>query len=170
MHSTGGDVAGTLRTMLAVLDFDRGVLAAVTGAASGAIRSHGRYDSLVALIAGSRRYHDAVGSILHVGGERFGLIHFDESGHYTGYATNSTCAAGTGGFLDQQARRLNLAGAEELAAVALRNTGPIPKIATRCAVFAKTDLVHAQQEGFFTRPDLRRPLLRRGQAHRRRSV
>lgn len=143
-----GDVAGALKTLLAAMDLSRGVLVAVTGTASGAIRSHGRYDSLVALIAGCRRHHGTAGAILHVGGERFGLIHFDESGHYTGYRTNSTCAAGTGGFLDQQARRLNLADAEELAAVALQNTGPIPKIATRCAVFAKTDLVHAQQEGF----------------------
>ena len=28
------------------------------------------------------------------------------------------------------------------------NRGEIPKIASRCAVFAKTDLSHAQQEGF----------------------
>jgi len=67
---------------------------------------------------------------------------------YSRYQTNTTCAAGTGAFLDQQARRLNLSSAGELAAVALRSTGAPPKIATRCAVFAKTDLAHAQQEGF----------------------
>ena len=31
---------------------------------------------------------------------------------------------------------------------AFSNQGAIPKIASRCAVFAKTDLVHAQQEGY----------------------
>ena len=34
------------------------------------------------------------------------------------------------------------------AALALENREPLPKIASRCAVFAKTDLVHAQQEGY----------------------
>ena len=121
---------------------------AVTGSASPAIRAHGRYESLVALITGCREYHGDAGSILHVGGERFGLVLFDEAGRYTRYQTNTACAAGTGGFLDQQARRLNLSGAAELAAVARRSTGEAPQIATRCAVFAKTDLAHAQQEGF----------------------
>ena len=89
-----------------------------------------------------------IGSILLVGGERFGVIHFDEEGNYKKFRTNSSCAAGTGSFLDQQARRLNLEGAEELARIALKHEGGIPKIASRCAVFAKTDLVHAQQEGY----------------------
>ena len=143
-----GDPAGTLKGLLSQLGRHGGWWVAVTGSAPAAIRAHGRYDSLVALITGCRAYHGEVGSILHVGGERFGLVQFDAAGRYTRYQTNTACAAGTGGFLDQQARRLNLSGAAELAAVAQRSTGEPPKIATRCAVFAKTDLAHAQQEGF----------------------
>ena len=41
-----------------------------------------------------------------------------------------------------------LEGIEELGVIASTNTGVIPKIASRCAVFAKTDLIHAQQEGY----------------------
>ena len=143
-----GDPAGTLKGLLSQLGRHGGWWVGVTGSAPAAIRAHGRYDSLVALITGCRAYHGEVGSILHVGGERFGLVQFDAAGRYTRYQTNAACAAGTGGFLDQQARRLNLSGAAELAAVAQRSTGEPPKIATRCAVFAKTDLAHAQQEGF----------------------
>jgi predicted CoA-substrate-specific enzyme activase len=143
-----GDAAGTLQEQMAQLGLRGGLRVAVTGSAPAAIRAHGRYDSLVALITGCRQYHGDVGSILHVGAERFGLVQFDAAGRYTRYQSNTTCAAGTGGFLDQQARRLNLSGAGELAAVALRSTGEPPKIATRCAVFAKTDLAHAQQEGY----------------------
>jgi predicted CoA-substrate-specific enzyme activase len=143
-----GDAAGTVLRLLANLNLPGEVRVAVTGAAPRTIRAHGRFDSLVALITGCREYHAEVGSILHVGGERFGLVEFDAAGRYTRYQTNTTCAAGTGGFLDQQARRLNLSDAGELAAMALRSTGSAPKIATRCAVFAKTDLAHAQQEGF----------------------
>jgi predicted CoA-substrate-specific enzyme activase len=95
-----------------------------------------------------RRRHGQAGAILTVGGERFSLVTFDEAGNYLGCKTNTSCAAGTGSFLDQQARRLNLPGSETLAALALKNRGPLPQIASRCAVFAKTDLIHAQQEGF----------------------
>jgi predicted CoA-substrate-specific enzyme activase len=143
-----GDAAGTVQRLLAGRDLHGGVRVAVTGAVPGAIRAHAHYDSLVSLITGCREYVAHVGAILHVGGERFGLVQFDAAGHYSRCQTHTTCAAGTGGFLDQQARRLNLSGVEELAALALRSTGEPPKIATRCAVFAKTDLAHAQQEGF----------------------
>jgi predicted CoA-substrate-specific enzyme activase len=143
-----GDAGGTLKLLLSRFDLREGVGVAVTGSAPEAILAHGRFDPLVALITGCRAHHPPFGSILHVGGERFGLVRFDAAGRYTGYQTHSTCAAGTGGFLDQQARRLNLSGAAELATVALQRSGALPKIATRCAVFAKTDLAHAQQEGF----------------------
>jgi predicted CoA-substrate-specific enzyme activase len=143
-----GDAGGALGRLLAPIDLAGGVRIALTGTAPGAIQAHGRYDSLIALIAGCRAYHPGLGCILHVGGERLGLVEFDAAGNYTRYRTHTSCAAGTGGFLDQQARRLNLAGAEELAAMALESAGPAPRIATRCAVFAKTDLAHAQQEGF----------------------
>lgn len=56
---------------------------------------------------------------------------------------NSICAAGTGSFLDQQARRLNLS-IEEFGKIALSSKNP-PRIAGRCSVFAKTDMIHLQQ-------------------------
>ncbi|MCP4022950.1 MAG: CoA activase, partial [Desulfobacteraceae bacterium] len=87
-------------------------------------------------------------SILVVGGEKFGRLFFDENGDYLNYKSNTSCAAGTGSFLDQQARRLMLEGSENISRMAIANTKTIPQIATRCAVFAKTDLIHAQQEGY----------------------
>jgi len=87
-------------------------------------------------------------SILVVGAEKFMVIKFDPDGKFESARTNSSCAAGTGSFLDQQAYRLNLSGIEELCAIALRNKGTIPDIASRCSVFAKTDLIHAQAEGY----------------------
>ena len=44
--------------------------------------------------------------------------------------------------------RLSLASTQELSRLALENRGQIPMIASRCAVFAKTDIIHAQQEGY----------------------
>ena len=107
-----------------------------------------QYDNQLSIIAAAHHFHDNVGSILSVGGEKFGLIRFDRDGHYLNFRSNTPCAAGTGSFLDQQANRMNLSGIAELSRMASHNKGAIPKIATRCAVFAKTDLAHAQQEGF----------------------
>ena len=104
-------------------------------------------DAQIALITGCARSFPCIGSILYVGAEHFGLIRLDEEGEYRGTRTNSSCAAGTGSFLDQQARRLGLEGIEELAERAMASTRPTPRISTRCAVFARTDLVHAQQAG-----------------------
>ena len=87
-------------------------------------------------------------SILHVGAERFFLLELDEKGSYTHTSHSSSCAAGTGSFLDQQALRLNLKDTAHLSDMALQNHSAIPDIAARCSVFAKTDLIHAQQKGY----------------------
>jgi len=110
-----------------------------------------RYDTQICVIAAVKQFYPQVGSILFVGGEHFGLITFNEQGDYERYRSNSICAAGTGSFLDQQAVRLKLEGIEELSTIAFCNRNHVPKIATRCAVFAKTDLIHAQQEGYSLR-------------------
>jgi predicted CoA-substrate-specific enzyme activase len=107
-----------------------------------------RYDARLALIEGARAACPGLRTILHVGAERFFLLRFDADGRYLDLKSNSSCAAGTGGFLDQQARRLSQQGSDELGRRALASRGDYPRIASRCSVFAKTDLIHAQQEGY----------------------
>ena len=60
------------------------------------------------------------------------------------FAMNSLCAAGTGAFLDQQARRMGLSIEREFGELALASEHP-PRIAGRCSVFAKSDMIHLQQ-------------------------
>jgi predicted CoA-substrate-specific enzyme activase len=93
--------------------------------------------------AASRRFPDAA-NILDIGGRSCTLIHLDRNGRFLGFTTNSLCAAGTGSFLDEQARRLDL----DYATIGdfAFDRAP-PSIASRCAVFAKSDLIHRQQEG-----------------------
>ncbi len=102
----------------------------------------------VAVIKATKILNNQARSLLLVGAEKFMLIKFDEIGNFESVRSNSSCAAGTGSFLDQQAFRLNLTGVEELCEIALRNIDPVPDIASRCSVFAKTDLIHAQQLGY----------------------
>ena len=61
----------------------------------------------------------------------------------TDFAMNSSCAAGTGSFLDQQASRLGIR-IEQFGPLALESSSS-PSVAGRCSVFAKSDMIHLQQ-------------------------
>jgi predicted CoA-substrate-specific enzyme activase len=143
-----GEIDKTLRSLLHAIDVARVSGIAMTMSGPQILRAVSRYDSQIAMIAAIKKYHPDVGSILFVGAENFGLITFNEQGEYERFHANSSCAAGTGSFLDQQAQRLNLKSIDKLSSIAFCNREYSPKIATRCAVFAKTDLIHAQQEGY----------------------
>ena len=104
-------------------------------------------DIQTALIRASRYPDKKYDHILHVGAEKFYLVIKDPEGRYDSSRTNTSCAAGTGSFLDQQAKRLDIPSIEEFCKLAERNSDNVPDIASRCSVFAKTDLIHAQQEG-----------------------
>lgn len=62
------------------------------------------------------------------------------------YERNGECAAGTGSFIDQQAVRMNYS-VEEIGSLVAQAEG-CANIAGRCSVFAKTDMIHAQQRGY----------------------
>ncbi len=106
------------------------------------------FDTQTSIIEAVKKLYPLPGALLYVGAARFHLVNFDEKGNYTDTITNTSCAAGTGSFLDQQAERLKIDGITGLCQTANRNRGEIPEIASRCAVFAKTDLIHTQQAGY----------------------
>ncbi|MBA7509441.1 hypothetical protein ES705_01391 [subsurface metagenome] len=79
-------------------------------------------------------------TVIEIGGQDSKFIDLA----YGDYAMNELCAAGTGAFLDQQASRFDLT-IEEFTRLALKSRNP-STIAGRCSVFAKTDMIHLQQE------------------------
>lgn len=81
-------------------------------------------------------------TIIEIGGEDSKLI-FLQEGRIKDFSMNSVCAAGTGSFLEQQAERLRLT-IEEFSHTAAQSQRP-SKIAGRCSVFAKSDMIHLQQ-------------------------
>ncbi len=93
--------------------------------------------------------HPEVKTIIDMGGEdsKLILVERDAEGRFEilDFSLNSLCAAGTGSFLDQQATRLGYT-IEEFGKVALKSKNP-PRIAGRCSVFAKSDMIHLQQIG-----------------------
>ncbi|MCX7933862.1 MAG: hypothetical protein N3A66_01220, partial [Planctomycetota bacterium] len=104
-------------------------------------------DPIVAGVEAARRLAPDARNILQIGGGSFSLTQLDEAGRYRRSTLNSACASGTGAFLDQQALRLQVSPSE-LARLAMSYDKPPPSVATRCAVFAKSDMIHLQQQGF----------------------
>jgi predicted CoA-substrate-specific enzyme activase len=88
--------------------------------------------------------HPDVRTIIEVGGQD-SKVTIVRDGLVVDFAMNLVCAAGTGSFLDAQARRLNIT-LEELSRAALGSKRPTT-IAGRCAVFAESDMIHKQQIG-----------------------
>jgi predicted CoA-substrate-specific enzyme activase len=88
-------------------------------------------------------------TVIEIGGEDSKIIVLEKdplTGHsrLVDFEMNSICAAGTGSFLDQQARRIGVPIEKEFGEMALRSVDP-PRIAGRCSVFAKSDMIHQQQ-------------------------
>ena len=107
-------------------------------------------NEIIAQAAGTTRFHPEVKTILEIGGEDSKLIVLgrespDKPAKVTDFAMNGVCAAGTGSFLDQQASRMGIS-IEQFGDVALQSVQP-PRVAGRCSVFAKSDMIHLQQIG-----------------------
>lgn len=112
--------------------------------------------------AGVQFLHPEVRTIFEMGGESSKYIRLEKD-PYSGklsivdFEKSGDCAAGTGSFMDQQASRLKYE-IEEVGDIAM-STEKEAKIAGRCSVFAKTDMIHAQQKGY-TPPEVLKGLCR----------
>jgi predicted CoA-substrate-specific enzyme activase len=106
-------------------------------------------NEIIAQVTSTSRLYPEARTVIEIGGEDSKLIFLEPdplNGHSTlvDFEMNSICAAGTGSFLDQQARRIGVPIENEFGAMSLKSTDP-PRIAGRCSVFAKSDMIHHQQ-------------------------
>jgi predicted CoA-substrate-specific enzyme activase len=85
-----------------------------------------------------------VRTIIDIGGQDSKIIIL-ENGVAVDFAMNLLCAGGTGSFLDAQAFRLGIP-VEKFGELALQSKNPTT-IASRCTVFAESDMIHKQQVG-----------------------
>jgi predicted CoA-substrate-specific enzyme activase len=105
------------------------------------------YSSSLTIASGMvHRYPDAR-TIIQIGGQSSLIVELEDGLKKPWkVASNSLCAAGTGRFLEQQAYRMGIT-MDDFARLALQCKVMPPRIAARCSVFAKTDLIHLQQKG-----------------------
>lgn len=83
-------------------------------------------------------------AVIELGGEDAKILFFDQSGGFE-ERMNGSCAGGTGAFIDQMATLLAVS-LEELDSLA-QNHKFIHTIASRCGVFAKTDIQPLLNQG-----------------------
>ncbi len=146
-----GKPVDSLVSILSDLEGWEGSKASFTGSAARSASSTagcGIINEVVALAASIPLYCPQAKSVIEMGGQDSKLLLFRQTSDglvFDDFSMNSVCAAGTGSFLDQQASRLGLK-TEELGELALQCTHP-PRIAGRCSVFAKSDMIHLQQIG-----------------------
>ena len=106
-------------------------------------------NEIIAQSKASIRLRPDVRTVIELGGEDSKLILLEGDGatgelRMKDFAMNTVCAAGTGSFLDQQAARLGVSIEGRFGELALKSAHP-PRIAGRCSVFAKSDMIHLQQ-------------------------
>ncbi|MDP2983132.1 MAG: acyl-CoA dehydratase activase [Candidatus Latescibacter sp.] len=142
--------------LVPILEIIRDASYRITVTGSGGKLAGARYgvpviNEFTAIVEAVNHFHPQTRTVFEMGGEtsKFILLGYNENiGKLViiDYGTNGDCAAGTGAFMDQQASRLKfriedvgdiVAGAEKAA-----------QIAGRCSVFAKSDMIHAQQRGY----------------------
>ena len=128
---------GASAVRLGVTGGGKGLLAGLAGV-------HAEND-LVAVVAAATRIHPGARGIIEVGGHQSKWIKLGPAGELESFSLNDQCAAGSGAFLEQQAGRLGMTIGQlaDMAAMAARGA----TVAGRCAVFAKSDMIHLQQKG-----------------------
>lgn len=113
------------------------------------LKDSGFLEDVPAIVEGTKLLAPSACSIMEIGsqGSRF-ITQIDQVPQF---ATNGHCAGGTGSFFEDQMSRLGLS-IEDYSELVEQATS-VPRLSGRCAVFAKTDIVHRQQEGVRT-PDI----------------
>ena len=90
----------------------------------------------------AQKYLDDIDCIIELGGEDAKILFMD---HGLEVRMNGTCAGGTGAFIDQMATLLNIS-IDKMNDYALNHT-KLYTIASRCGVFAKTDIQALLNQG-----------------------
>ncbi len=121
------------------------VKAAITGSAGLGVANASGMDFVqeVFATAGSvKQLYPQTDVVIELGGEDAKIIFLQGA---IEERMNSTCAGGTGAFIDQMASLLNVS-VDEMDALSLKHTDVYP-IASRCSVFAKTDVQALLNQG-----------------------
>ena len=108
------------------------------------------FGDIPAVVEGVRQIVPQAGSVIEIGSQGARFI-TDLQSRAPQFAVNEHCAGGTGSFFEDQMSRVGCK-LEDYSSL-VEQAQSVPRLSGRCAVFAKTDIIHRQQEGAAT-PDI----------------
>lgn len=136
------------------LDADTPFSLCVTGSNTEALLEQApdipSFGDIPAVVEGVRWIIPQVGSVIEIGSQGARFI-TDLQSRAPQFAVNEHCAGGTGSFFEDQMSRVGCK-LEDYSSL-VEQAQSVPRLSGRCAVFAKTDIIHRQQEGAAT-PDI----------------
>ena len=122
---------------------------AVTGSGAGMVRALApglrELEEVPALVKGVRALAPQAACVMQMGAQSGVFATGFTSGAAPEFAMNESCAAGTGSFFEDQMQRLGLP--LDSYSDLVTHAQSVPRLSGRCSVFAKTDIIHRQQEG-----------------------
>ena len=119
--------------------------------AESGVQCPGRAGEIPAIHLGVRLLAPEARSAIEIGSQSARFLTGLDQNTPPRFAVNEHCAGGTGSFFEDQMSRLGLKLEDYSRLVGQARS--IPRLSGRCAVFAKTDIIHRQQEGVPT-PDI----------------
>jgi predicted CoA-substrate-specific enzyme activase len=134
--------AQAMRTALAEAGLREEDLAAVTttGYGRSSIGIGGRAVTEITCHARGAHYLDPQArTVIDIGGQDSKVIRIDEDGRVENFVMNDKCAAGTGRFLEMQARALGIS-LDDMSRLGLKWKKPV-EISSMCTVFAESEVV-----------------------------
>ncbi|OOM14489.1 acyl-CoA dehydratase activase [Clostridium saccharobutylicum] len=125
---------------------EKNIILGITGSLSSRINLSKEYhiNNSISLIEGALFKNKTTKSIIELGAQETKYITDIENKNMK-FFMNTSCAAGTGSFLEEQASRLSI-DIKDISSYIEKAT-EIPRIAGRCSVFSKTDMIHHMQDG-----------------------
>ncbi|OPJ55744.1 acyl-CoA dehydratase activase [Clostridium chromiireducens] len=137
---------GELIEKVKIINKESNIIIGITGSLSSRINLDKKYqiNNSISLIEGTLFENKSAKSIIELGAQETKYI-TDIENRSVKFFMNTSCAAGTGSFLEEQASRLSI-DIKDISNYTEKAT-EIPRIAGRCSVFSKTDMIHHMQDG-----------------------
>lgn len=135
-----------LTEKIKIISKEDNIILGITGSLSSRINLDKKYhiNNSISLIEGALFKNSSIKSIIELGAQETKYI-TDIENRNVKFFMNTSCAAGTGSFLEEQASRLSI-DIKDISSYTEKAT-EIPRIAGRCSVFSKTDMIHHMQDG-----------------------
>ena len=125
---------------------DKNIIVGITGNLSERLSLGKKYyvNNNIAAVEGALYISPHTKSVIELGAQETKYFMNISSAHMK-FFKNTSCSSGSGSFIEEQALRLSI-DIEKISHY-IEKAKSIPRIAGRCSVFSKTDMIHHMQDG-----------------------